>query len=362
MNPFRELRSAVPFLLCLAWAGAAVADPARVSALMEDGKLEEALSAANEDLAGDPGNVTLRFLKGLVLTRMNRLDEAVAAFEGLTEDHPELPEPYNNLAVVYAAKGDFERARQALQKAINTHPSYATAHENMGDIYAKMASQAYNQALELNEDNPTAKAKLSLINNLFSLPAAPAPTQVAAATPPKSQATPAPQTGPAPSATAQPEARHAEPPPAPETGTAPSSPPAEPPAQARAGAEPAPAEPARAEPAAGMDDVRRTVDLWATAWSAKDFPAYARLYAPDFVSQDGESRAAWEKSRQQRIMRPAFIKVDVSGLQISMLGADRAQAVFTQNYQSDTFSDRVKKTLLLRKSGEQWLITQEASE
>lgn len=342
MNPFRELRSAVPFLLCLAWAGAAVADPARVSALMEDGKLEEALSAANEDLAGDPGNVTLRFLKGLVLTRMNRMDEAVAAFEELTEDHPELPEPYNNLAVVYAAKGDFERARQALQKAINTHPSYATAHENMGDIYAKMASQAYNQALELNEDNPTAKAKLSLINNLFSLPAAPAPTQVAAAAPPKSQATPAPPT------VAQPEAQRAEPPPAPETRTAPLSPPAEP--------------PARAEPTAGVDEVRRTVDLWATAWSAKDFPAYARLYAPDFVSQDGESRAAWEKSRQQRIMRPAFIKVDVSGLQISMPGADRAQAVFTQNYQSDTFSDRVKKTLLLRKSGEQWLITQETSE
>lgn len=342
MNPFRELRSAVPFLLCLAWAGAAVADPARVSALMEDGKLEEALSAANEDLAGDPGNVTLRFLKGLVLTRMNRMDEAVAAFEELTEDHPELPEPYNNLAVVYAAKGDFERARQALQKAINTHPSYATAHENMGDIYAKMASQAYNQALELNEDNPTAKAKLSLINNLFSLPAAPAPTQVAAAAPPKSQAAPAPPT------VAQPEAQRAEPPPAPETRTAPLSPPAEP--------------PARAEPTAGVDEVRRTVDLWATAWSAKDFPAYARLYAPDFVSQDGESRAAWEKSRQQRIMRPAFIKVDVSGLQISMPGADRAQAVFTQNYQSDTFSDRVKKTLLLRKSGEQWLITQETSE
>ncbi|HEY7841391.1 MAG TPA: tetratricopeptide repeat protein [Gammaproteobacteria bacterium] len=355
MNPFRRSRTAVPFLICLVWAGAAAPDPARVSALMEDGKLEEALAVADQDLAGDPGNVTVRFLKGLVLTRMNRLDDAAAAFEGLTEDHPELPEPYNNLAVVYAAKGDFERARQALQKAINTHPSYATAHENMGDIYAKMASQAYNQALELNEDNPTAKAKLSLINNLFSLPSAPAPTQVAAATPPKSEAAPAPPA-------TQPEARPAEPPPVPETRPAPVSPTPEPQAQAGAGTEPATAEPARVQPPAGADEVRRTVDLWATAWSAKDFPAYVRLYAADFVSQDDESRAAWEKSRRQRIMRPAFIKVDVSGLQISMLGADRAQAVFTQNYQSDTFSDSVKKTLVLRKSGDQWLITQETTE
>jgi ketosteroid isomerase-like protein len=111
-----------------------------------------------------------------------------------------------------------------------------------------------------------------------------------------------------------------------------------------------------------VDEIRRTVDLWATAWSAKDFPAYVRLYAPDFVSQDGESRAVWEKARQQRITRPAFIKVDVSGLQVSMIGADHAQAVFTQNYHSDTFSDSVKKTLILKKSGNQWLITQEISE
>lgn len=355
MNPSREARVAVSLFLWLSGAGAAVADPARISALMEEGKLDEALSVAEEDLADHAGDVTLRFLKGLVLTRMNRLDEAAAVFQGLTEDHPELPEPYNNLAVVYASKGDFERARQALQKAINTHPSYATAHENMGDIYAKMASQAYNQALELNEDNPTAKAKLSLINNLFSLPAAPAPAQVAAATTPKAEPAAAP-------AAAPPESPRVEPQPAPEVRSAPAARTPEPPAETRAGTETAPAEPAKVEQSAAVDDIRRTVDLWATAWSAKDFPAYARLYAPDFVSQDGESRAAWEKSRQQRITRPAFIKVDVSGLQVSMLGVDHAQAVFTQNYQSDTFSDRVKKTLILRKSGNQWLITQETSD
>jgi tetratricopeptide (TPR) repeat protein len=346
MNRFRAL---VFTCLCACRvAGAPAAEPAQISALVEEGKLEEALSAADAELAANADNVTVRFMRGLVLTRMNRLDEAAAAFQGLTEDHPELPEPYNNLAVVYAAQGDFERARQALQRAINTHPSYATAHENMGDIYAKMASQAYNQALELNEDNPTAKAKLSLVNDLFSLPAAAAPAQVAIA---------APESG---TTTTPPVAAAEEPPPAPAPDTRPA--PAAPEAAAPAAVTKAVVEPSRAEPAAGVDEVKRAVDLWATAWSSKDFPAYARMYADDFAPPGGESRAAWERSRQERIARPAFIKVDIGELRVSMLGRDHARAEFTQNYQSDTFSDSVKKRLLLKKTGDRWLITEEASQ
>ena len=86
------------------------------------------------------------------------------------------------------------------------------------------------------------------------------------------------------------------------------------------------------------------------------------MYAPDFVPPGGESRAAWERSRRDRISRPAFIKIEVTDLQVEMMGADHAQAAYTQNYRSDTFSDSVKKTLLLKKSGERWLITQESSQ
>ena len=119
----------------------------------------------------EEGNtVTLRFLKGLVLTRLNELDKARDLFIELTNEHPDLPEPYNNLAVIYASQGDFEKAQEALQQAIRTHPSYTIAHENLGDIYAKRASKAYNQALQLDADNSSAKAKLSLINDLFFVP------------------------------------------------------------------------------------------------------------------------------------------------------------------------------------------------
>jgi len=64
--------------------------------------------------------------------RADQLDELITAAGNVPA--PELPEPYNNLAVLYAARGDHDGARDALLRAISTHPSYATAHENLGDI------------------------------------------------------------------------------------------------------------------------------------------------------------------------------------------------------------------------------------
>ena len=55
-------------------------------------------------------------------------------------DYPELPEPHNNLAVLYAQKGDYELARDELEAAIGAAPDYAIAYENLGDIYARLAA------------------------------------------------------------------------------------------------------------------------------------------------------------------------------------------------------------------------------
>ena len=84
-------------------------------------------------------------MKGLILTEQGKPADAIKIFTGLTEDYPELPEPYNNLAVLYASQGQYDKARTALEMSIRTHPSYATAHENLGDIYAKMASPGLRQ-------------------------------------------------------------------------------------------------------------------------------------------------------------------------------------------------------------------------
>jgi Flp pilus assembly protein TadD len=145
MNPFNRLRRHAALLIVaqLLCAGqAAHADDIEdANKLFKQGQHSQALVKVDSYLAGKPKDAQARFLKGLIFTEQGKTTDAVKMFSALTEDYPELPEPYNNLAVLYAGQGQYDKAKLALEMAIRTHPSYATAHENLGDIYAKMASQ-----------------------------------------------------------------------------------------------------------------------------------------------------------------------------------------------------------------------------
>ena len=320
----------------------------KIQSLISDGKLREALSLTNKQLQEDERNVTFRFLKGLILTRLNELDQARDLFVELTREHPDLPEPYNNLAVIYASQGDFEKAREALQQAINTHPSYATAHENMGDIYAKMASKAYNQALELDADNTSAKAKLSLINDLFFVPKR---EVVAVETVAEVKTESAVE--PVAVVTAEPT-------------------PVQPTTIAESNAEQRGVVAEQVDARKTIEDRKReqeklktvvasTIDEWAKAWSAQDVEKYVAFYGKDFTPPKKLSRAAWQAQRKLRLAKPGFIKIKISNLKIIMLGDDHAQANFRQGYQSDTYQDDVGKELILKKVADKWLISEEQS-
>jgi Flp pilus assembly protein TadD len=164
---FRVFAAAVLMLAVL--SAPAAEDPlSNVKQLIRSGEFDKALPRLNSFLKEHPGHAEARFLKGLVLAEEGRADDAQAVFLELTGDYPDLPEPHNNLAVLYAAKGDYALARDSLLVAISTHPSYATAHENLGDIYARMAGMAYGKALEIDSDNQTARVKLAMVRELFS--------------------------------------------------------------------------------------------------------------------------------------------------------------------------------------------------
>ena len=346
----------------LASIGAAAApadDLKEAQRLYSQGKHQPALDKVEAFLRAQPRDPQGRFLKGLLLTEQRRTPEAIQVFTSLTEDFPELPEPYNNLAVLYASQGNYDKAKSALELAIHTHPSYATAHENLGDIYAQLASRAYDRALQLDKNNAAAQTKLSLVKDLFSksnsgqrpTPPAPRPEPGKAEPPAKvAQATPKATTPPTPVPAS--------------TGTQ-AAPKAEPAKPAPAKAEPpkAAAPAATVTPAAGTGSdekaqVTAAIENWARAWSAKDVKGYLAAYAADFEVPGGEKRASWEKQRAERIEKPKSIEVGVKVTSVQVNG-NEATAVIRQSYKSDALKSNSTKTLKMVRNGDKWQIKQE---
>lgn len=143
-------------------------DVQEVQRLSAAGRPREALALADASLAKNPRNAQLRFIRAVLLTDLKNTAEARAAFERLMEEFPELPEPYNNLAVLYAADGQLEGARRLLETALLAAPNYATAYENLGDIYLQLAADAYQRASKLEPNNRQASTKLGLSRELIS--------------------------------------------------------------------------------------------------------------------------------------------------------------------------------------------------
>ncbi len=285
-----------------------------ISKLADQGQTAVALDRINTFIAANPKNAQALFMKGVLLAEQGRRDEAIKSFTEVTERFPNLPEPYNNLAVLYADQGQFDKARKALETAIKTHPSYATAHENLGDIYARMASEAYDKALQLDTANTRAQGKLSLIKDLFGTGNK---TTIAAREPAK----------PIPVANASPVAEVKK---TPSTSTN------------------------------NADNITAAVNDWAKAWANKDLPKYFASYADDFKPAKGQSYKAWEKQRRERINAPSNISVELNNVVVTANEGNSAKVQFKQSYRADKRSPiRTSKTLLLKKSGDNWLIVEE---
>jgi tetratricopeptide (TPR) repeat protein len=354
-----------------------------VDRLMQAGKLDEAMSRADAFLKDKPKDPQMRFLKGVIQLDTGKRAEAIAAFTQLTQDAPELPEPYNNLAVIYASQNQFDKARGALESAIRTNPSYATAQENLGDVYARLASQAYSKALQLDQNNTAVQPKLALIRTLFTPApvggksaatavaaapapaaksaapaAAPAPVAKAAAAPTPSPAlVPAPAPAPVKAAAAPaPVAAPTPVPPAPPPVVVAKAPEASMPSASAS--TPASAAAAAATPGS-MAEVESAVRGWAAAWAAQDMDRYLAAYGPEFNPGGGQSRKSWEEERRARIVGKSSISVNLENVAINVNG-QTATAKFRQIYRADNLNISSRKTLELHRSGNQWQIRKES--
>ena len=258
-----------------------------------------------------PGaDVRAQFEKGVGFAQAGQQAEAITIFTQMIESYPTLPEPYNNLAVIYADQGNYEKAQKLLERVIKIHPDYATAQENLGDIYIKMAAEAYGKSLQLDGANKRAQTKQQQTLKL-----------VTSFTEPEDHVATVPAT------TA--------------TRTA-----------ARA---------AKMTSPESVHEVTLAINGWLQAWESKNVAAYLASYTEDFVGQNETSHANWVKTRTARIGGANSISVQYSKLKIVMENGDTARASFVQSYRSDSYQDRTKKTLVLKKIDGKWLISQELS-
>ncbi len=114
----------------------------------------------------------------------------------------------------------------------------------------------------------------------------------------------------------------------------------------------------RDDKAAAIAAVRR----WAEAWSRQDVDGYLASYAASFQPPDGLRRGEWMEQRRLRLRRPSFIEIGVSEVELRVLTPDRLAVRFQQDYRSDTFADRVLKTLELTRADGEWKIVRERAE
>ena len=346
-----------------AQAAAPSPEALEIQRLIKSGQSTQALKLIDDALARNPKDAAMRFRRGVTLSMLDRKAEALQVFQKLVEDHPEMPAPYNNLAVLYGSQGDYDKARAALVAAIRTNPQYATAYQNLGDVYAQLASQAYSKALQLDKSDTTVPPKLVLLRELIANPssaaaASPAPVTVAAATP-----APAPVVAPKPAPVPVPVAPPPAPVPAPKPAPVPPAPAPAPVPVAKPAPVPVPPPAPTPAPAVAsadaVSDVSAAVHAWAASWSRRDMAGYLGAYTPDFATS-GKSHKAWEEDRKARIVPRKRISVEISDLRVSVNG-DKAEAHFKQTYESDTLSTSGHKTLdLVRSPSGKWLIRQES--
>lgn len=322
----RTVRRSAAFLLMMGLTAltlpASAATPVEeAQALISQGDLDGALKRIDRYLSGSPQDAEGRFTRALILVKQNNNAEAIKAFTELTRDYPQLPEPYNNLAVLYAQTGNYEKARDALEAALATNPSYATAHENLGDIYAALAGAAYNRALALDANNASTRYKLSLLSGLTNGGAGRA-APVAAPAPVAAAATP--------------------------TAAAPA---------------PVAAAPVAVEPTApaSSDAVLRALEVWARAWSARDVDAYLAAYSSEFRPDGGLAIDEWQLQRRTRIGKAKMINVELVAPEVQAIDAKHVRVLFTQDYSSDTISDKVGKIIEMAEVGGTWKIVRETT-
>jgi len=315
---YPQMRRYLLVFLCLLLPSVALAavSTQQLQLLVEQKKFVKAVLEGNDILQQDPTNARARFLTAYSYQMIAKTDKAISLYQDLVHDHPTLPEPRNNLAMIYLEQGDYDRASQMLVSAINTRINYAIAYANLSQVYKSIASEAYRRAISQSTEPAeyTHDIELTAITWLDIQDSETAP-QVASLAESK-------------------------------------------PVQEEQLAKDIATTQTVVNAANEGTRLIEKVRIWARAWSSKDFDNYLESYAADYRDRFNTHKQ-WVKYRQKRILRPGDLRVEVSDFTVRQRGANRASVNFTQAFSSPRYSDLVIKRLDFERVGSQWKIAAE---
>jgi hypothetical protein len=285
-------------LSSLPGTGFATGNIQNLQLLIEQKSYQQAIDSGELLLEAHAGEPEIEFLTAYAYQMSRQQKKAIAHYQNLIRLHPNLPEPRNNLAMIYLSEGDYDKASELLVNAINTHHSYATAYANLSSIYTGVASEAYRRAVsESNEPvNYASKIELIALSRLTTVSQGKIVANIS--------------------------------------------------------------EPELTEnPDIGSELVERVIG-WAQAWSEKDLDTYIDYYSAEH-KLDFATHQDWIEHRKQRILRAGFIKIGVSDFQVRAQTKNLAIVDFQQSFDSHNYSDRVVKRLGLSRINSEWKITDE---
>jgi len=370
-------------------------------ALIEQGQDNDAIGALGQLLKNSPDNFQAWFLLGVTQAKQRRFHDAVLSFGKVVALQPKLAEPHNNLAVIYNELGDFRAAVKELEASLKLKPDYATAHENIGDLYVKLAADAYRKALK-KDGRPALRQRYDRLLHIRGAhktelataseterPDAPdkqapdqRPNQSVAGGQPTEQPI-AQRTTKQASATQATTLATEKKPVAKQAGSENNNP-----IQVVQAGNVQPKAVVQAavlngdkkdnivkKPAASGRDVKATepqdatrsamaaVEAWRSAWNRQDMSAYFAAYSDAFdFGPRFETLQQWKHYKQWAITKRTFIRVTLENIEAKILPDGEIRLVFLQHFRSDSFNSDDIKEMLLRQSQDGWKIIHEASQ
>ncbi len=163
-----QLCAIVLFLLCLSSSGPCLADPhEEVLKLLKQNLNDQAFVLVSEYLKDHPLDPQMRFWQGNLWVKKGEKGLAGEIFLRLTQDYPELSEPYNNLGILQFEAGEYQKAKSSFESALKVQPHYALAMENLADTYLLLSRTTMEQAQALDPQSKSSRNKLELINQLL---------------------------------------------------------------------------------------------------------------------------------------------------------------------------------------------------